>query len=339
MTSSSSDPPSPLGFGRYFTKHVLVAEHDGRAWGTPQIVAAGTHVAAVGSGAVQYGLSVFEGLKAFRGPDDVIRLFRADAHAKRFAASAAGLTMPPVSVERFIEGVTALVRHDAADCPTLDRGSFYVRPTLFASETYLGVRPSTFHAFVVLLSPVGTYFSGEPRPLRLWAERERVRAVAGGIGWIKTGGNYAASLVAAEQARTRGFDQVLWLDAKHHAYLEEAGTMNVFVRVKDTVYTPPVGSTILAGVTRDSCLVLLRKWGIPVEERALSLDDLAKAPQGEVELWGTGTAAGVLPIGEVAWDGGAIRSTDPTLAKRLQTALVNIQHGRAPDEHGWLTRV
>lgn len=332
-------PGGDLGFGRHFTDHVLVAEHDGKAWGPLKIVPAEAPGVGVASGAVQYALSVFEGLKAWRSPNGSIRLFRADAHGRRFAASAGALCMPPVPVESFVEAVTALVREDADWCPGMRDGSLYIRPTLYATEQFLGVRPATQHRFAVLLSPVSSYFGAGARPLRLWAEREHVRAAPGGVGWVKTGGNYAASLFAADRAKARGFDQVLWLDAFKHEHLEEAGTMNVFVRIGDRVYTPPAGQTVLAGITRDCVLTLLRKWNIKVEERAPSLRELAEAPASDLELWGSGTAAGVAPIGEVAWEGGTVRTADATLTSRLATELASIQNGTAPDEHGWLQPV
>jgi branched-chain amino acid aminotransferase len=337
--SPRTKPRGDLGFGKYFTDHVLTAEHDGKSWGAFKVAPAETPGVGVASGAVQYALSVFEGLKAWRSANGTVRLFRADAHGRRLETSAAALCMPTISAKAFVEAVSALVRVDADWCPGTTEGSIYVRPTLYGTEQFLGVRPAHVHRFSVLLSPVDSYFSAGARPLRLWAERERVRSCPGGVGFVKTGGNYAASLLAAERAKARGFDQVLWLDAFEHEYLEEAGTMNVFVRIGDRVYTPPAGQTVLAGITRDSCLTLLRKWGISVEERAPSLRELADAAPADLELWGTGTAAGIAPIGEVAWDGGVARTADASLTSRLVTTLTAIQQGTAPDEFGWLTAV
>jgi branched-chain amino acid aminotransferase len=329
-----------LGFGRFFTDHELESVHDGRAWSAARIVPFGSTKSDVASGAVQYGLSVFEGLKVFRGADGALRIFRADAHARRFAKSAEAFCMPAVPQDMFIAAVRALTREDAAWHPG-DPGSIYVRPTLFGSEEFLGVRPSHVHTFSVILSPVGSYFGAGARPLRLWAEKEYVRACVGGVGWVKTGGNYAASLRAAERARSRGFDQVLWLDAVHHEHVEEAGTMNVFVRIGDRVTTPPLGGSILAGVTRDSSLTLLRAWGIEVEERALTLAEITEAARSgkELEIWGTGTAAVVSSIGEISWDGGSVKAESTTVATRLRNEITAIQTGRAEDTHGWLTLV
>ncbi len=207
---------------------------------------------------------------------------------------------------------------------------------MFASESFLGVRPSTKHQLVILLSPVGAYFS-TGRPLRLWAERERVRAAPGGLGAAKTGANYAASVVAAEHARARGFDQVLWLDAVERRWLAEVGTMNLFVELADRVVTPPLDDTILAGVTRDSALALLREWGVAVEERPIALQELAEASRAGTlrGLFGTGTAAVVTEVGEVAWDGGEARAEGGAVAARLKQAMTSIQRGQAPDPRGW----
>lgn len=344
VTRTTSPRPRPsttkLGFGKFLTDHVFVAEHDGKSWQNARIVPASQPHVSLAAGAVQYGLSIFEGLKAFRTGSD-IKLFRPQAHAKRFAASAKRLCMPEVPVELFLEAVRAIVRVDADWCPTHDVGALYVRPTLHADESFLGVRPANEHVFSVMLSPVGSYWDGDEHALRLWAEKEFVRAAKGGVGAVKTGGNYATSLLGAKRAKERGFDQVLWLDAVHHENLEEAGTMNVFVRIGDRVITPPLEGTILAGITRDSCLTLLRDWGVPVEERTVSLTEIADASRAgkPVELWGTGTAAVISPIREVAWEGGAITSTNFEVAPRLKKALDGIHAGKDPDPHGWLLSI
>ncbi len=200
----------------------------------------------------------------------------------------------PIEPERLVAAMRALARVEQDSIPEATRGSLYLRPVLFASDEYLGVRPGTRHTLAILASPVDSYFGQDVRPLRLWAERELTRAAPGGLGAAKTGGNYAASLLAAQRAKQRGFDQVLWLDAVSHSYLEEVGTMNLFVHLKDRgVVTPPADGTILAGVTRDCCLTLLREWGIPTEERRLTLAELRAADaSGELlEIFGTGTAA------------------------------------------------
>jgi branched-chain amino acid aminotransferase len=269
---------SRLGFGAFFTDHVLVMEHDeSTGWGPPRIVPGGASTAPVVSGALQYGLSVFEGLKIFRSAAGGLQMFRPDAHGRRFVEGARRLCMPPIDPAQFVRLVGALAAVDGDWCPPAGKGAIYVRPTLFASETFLGVRPARQHRFVVVQSPVDSYWADGEHPLRLWAETEFVRAAPGGTGATKTGGNYAASLLAARRAQERGFDQVLWLDAITRQRLEEAGTMNVFVRIGDRVLTPPLDGTILAGVTRDSSLALLRSWGVHVEERAATLAELLDA--------------------------------------------------------------
>jgi branched-chain amino acid aminotransferase len=194
---------------------------------------------------------------------------------------------------------------------------------------------------VVLASPVGAYFTGEARPLRIWVERTYARAVRGGIGAAKTGGNYAASLLAAEAAKKRGFDQVLWLDALHHADLEEVGTMNMFVVIGDEVITPPLDGALLAGVTRDSVLTLLREWGVRVSERKLPLDEIAAAHRAGTlrEMFGTGTAAVIAPVGEIAWESGSITAKGTEIGSRLRETLEAVHYGRSPDRWNWLVDV
>jgi branched-chain amino acid aminotransferase len=334
---------SKLGFGVVFTDHLLTMDHDATSgWGAPRIVPAGNATASVASGALQYSLSAFEGLKVFRsaggGP---ARLFRPDAHGRRLAESARRLCLPPLDPAIFVRLVSALACADADWCPPPGKGAIYIRPTLFASEAFLGVRPARQHRFVVIASPVDSYWADGEHPLRLWAETEHVRAAPGGTGAAKTGGNYASSLLAARRAQERGFDQVLWLDSVTRQRVEEAGTMNFFARLGDRVVTPPLDGTILAGVTRDSSLALLKSWGVPVEERAVTLSELAGAAgRGElVEMWGSGTAAVIAPISELAWEGQVVRPSGGDLAMRLRAAIEGIQNGTAPDPFGWTVPV
>lgn len=332
---------SELGFGRLFAPRALLAEHDAqRGWHSPRIVPLADVNVSVATGGLQYALSVFDGLKAFRDPSGSLRIFRLDRHARRMYESAERLAMPPLPVEDFMEACRVLVRAEEGSCPAHGQGAMYLRPTLVASESFLGVRPARRHQLVVLLSPVGSYFSSAG-PLRLWAERELVRAAPGGLGAAKTGANYAASVLAAERARARGFDQVLWLDGPERRYLAEVGTMNLFVELEGEVVTPPLDGTILPGVTRDACLSLLRSWGVRVSERPISLDELAAADRaGELRgVFGTGTAAVISDVGEVTWDGFTVRPRGGEIAPRLRQAITGIQHGTAPDAQGWMTPV
>ncbi len=342
-------PAGPLGFGRLLTDHVILVEHTAdKGWGELSLEPRSDVGVDLAAGAIQYGLSIFEGLKAYRTTDGRLQLFRPDAHARRLAQSAVRLCMPAYDEKLLVAAMRAITRVEADMVPAADRGSLYLRPVLFASDEYLGVRPGNQHTLAILASPVDSYFGSEAKPLRLWAERELTRAAPGGLGSAKTGGNYAASLFAAQRAKHHGYDQVLWLDALEHRHLEEVGTMNLFVSLKSpggqTLVTPPAPphGTILQGVTRDSCLTLLREWGVPVQERDLTLDELlATAKKGELlEIFGTGTAAAVAPVGEVSWEGGHhVAPSGGPIADRLKAALTALHRGEAKDTRGWLVAV
>lgn len=335
-------PPGPLGFGKLFTDHVFLAEHTPESgWGDFAIIPRADVGVGLASGALQYGLSAFDGVKAYRTAQGRLHLFRPDRHAARLAASAERLCMPPLEPARLIAALRALVRVEQDSVPDAARGSLYLRPTLFANDEYLGVRPGNLHTLAILASPVDSYFGQDSRPLRLWAERGLTRAAPGGVGAAKTGGNYAASLLAARDAKQRGYDQVLWLDAIEHRYVEEVGTMNLFVHFKSGVVTPPLDGTILAGVTRESCLTLLKEWGVPTEERRLTLDELLAAHRaGELlEIFGTGTAAVVAAVGEVAWATHKVSPIGGPIGERLKVALGELHRGEVRDTRGWLLAV
>jgi branched-chain amino acid aminotransferase len=343
-TSSPLPHPeaSQLGFGRFFTDHMFVMDYEqGRGWFDGRIVPHGPMPIDPAAGGLQYGQSLFEGLKAYATANGRVAMFRPEAHARRLNASAERLCMPTIEPERLIHAMRELLTIDRAWVPTAAGTSVYLRPTMFATEAFLGVRPSNRYALVVLASPVGAYFTGEARPLRIWVERTYARAVRGGIGAAKTGGNYAASLLAAEAAKKRGFDQVLWLDALHHADLEEVGTMNMFVVIGDEVITPPLDGALLAGVTRDSVLTLLREWGVRVSERKLPLDEIAAAHRAGTlrEMFGTGTAAVIAPVGEIAWESGSITAKGTEIGSRLRETLEAVHYGRSPDRWNWLVDV
>jgi branched-chain amino acid aminotransferase len=334
-----------LGFGRYFTDRMFVMDwtpdggwHGGRV--APRAELALDPAAAV----LHYGQAMFEGLKAMRGPNGRAQLFRVDRHAARMAAGAERLCVPVVPPAAFEQAVIELVRAEQAAIPREPDASLYIRPTLVATEAFLGVRPAQAYAFFVICSPVGPYFAEGARPLKIWVERDEVRAVRGGLGAVKTGANYAASLHAAALAKARGYAQVLWLDGVERKYLEEVGTMNVFVRVRDEVVTPPLDGTILAGVTRDAVITLLRGWGIKVSERKISIDEVVAAhAAGDLdEAFGTGTAAVIAPIGELGVDGRALTVAGGgvgPLSARLLDEIAGIQRGTRPDPHGWVRPV
>jgi branched-chain amino acid aminotransferase len=331
-----------LGFGRHFTDHLFRADWTAESgWHGARVDPYAAVATDPATSALHYGQSIFEGLKAFRRPGGGLALFRPRDHAARFAASARRLAMPPIDPALLLEGIGELLRADAGWMPSAPGTALYVRPVMFASEPFLGVRAARAYTVLIFLSPVGGYFA-EERPLRIWVERARARAARGGIGAAKASANYVASLLPAEEAKARGFDQVLWLDAAESRWLEEIGTMNVFVRLGETLVTPPLGGTILAGVTRDSVMALARERGVAVEERPVSLEELEEAHRKGTlsEVFGTGTAAVVSPIGELAWEHAVLHMPGgASLGAQLREALTAIQRGEVKDRFGWMERV
>jgi branched-chain amino acid aminotransferase len=333
-----------LGFGKFFTDHLFRMDFtEGKGWHAPRVEPYGPITMDPAASVLHYGQTIFEGVKAFRSRGGM-RLFRPRAHLARFTQSARRLCMPPPDEAVVLEGVRTLLRTDASWLPSAPGTSLYVRPVMFATEPFLGVRPAKAYTLLVFASPVAGYFSGPPRPLRIWLERSRARAARGGIGAAKAGANYVASLLAAEEAKARGYDQVLWLDGAEHRALEEIGTMNVFAELGDGFVTPALEGSILAGVTRNCVLQLLRDWSVPVQERRVEFAELLAAHRaGTLKgLFGTGTAALVAPIGEVGHDEGALTlppAPADGIPERLRSTLAAIQRGEAPDPHGWLEEV
>jgi branched-chain amino acid aminotransferase len=335
-----------LGFGRFFTDHLFRADFtEGKGWHDARVEPYRPLQLDPAASALHYGQAIFEGMKAFptAKPPPGIALFRPTAHAARLAASARRLAMPAPPEDLLLDGVRTLLREDASWMPRAPGTAIYVRPLLIATEPFLGVRPSRSYALLVLLSPVGGYFSGPPRPLRIWVEEERARAARGGIGAAKAAANYVASLLAAEEAKARGFDQVLWLDGAEHRFVEEIGTMNFFARISGRVVTPSLEGTILAGVTRDTIITLSRELGFPVEERRLPLGEIADAARSGAleEAFGSGTASLTAPIGELASSTERLAVPTPagSLAGKLRDALSAIQRGEAEDRFRWMERV
>jgi branched-chain amino acid aminotransferase len=341
--------PKPLDadlvFGRSFTDHMAMAEWtEGEGWQNPRVVPYGNFSLDPASAVFHYGQEIFDGLKAFRAEDGGVRLFRADRHCRRLSNGAARLCMPAIDPELMSALLVAFVRADKDWVPAAPGTALYLRPTLIATEPFLGVRPSKRYTFFVIGSPVGAYHGAAFSPARIWIEERYVRAAPGGLGAVKAGANYAASLLAAEEAKKRGYDQVLWTDAVHHQHLEEVGTMNLMVVLGDEVVTPALDGTILGGVTRDTVLTLCRAWGHRVSERIITKEELALASdRGTLrEVFGCGTAAVITPVGELGWQDKRMLIHDGQpgeLARRLFTAITDIQYGRAPDTHGWMTEV
>ncbi len=344
-SSSPRHPPEAVpAFGTVFTDHMFRADWTVEGgWGNARIEPYGPLALDPAAAVLHYSQTAFEGSKAFRAADGAIRLFRPRDHARRMTRTARRLCMPEPGEELMVEAELAVVREDAGWVPAEPGASLYLRPLLFATEAFLGVRPARAYTLLVIACPVGGYFTVGARPLRLWVERAYSRAAPGGLGAAKAGANYVASLLAAEEAKARGFDQVLWTDAATHRYLEEVGTMNLFARIGDVVVTPPLGDTLLAGITRDSVLALLRDEGARVEERPLALEELqaAHAKGTLAEVFGSGTAAVVAPVGELAFDGGSIPIpvSPGGVAERLGRAIREIQRGEREDRHHWMVAV
>lgn len=342
-TSSPRTRPAEdaLGFGKYFADHMLLVDWtEGRGWSDARIVPYGPLELDPAASVLHYGQAMFEGLKAYRQADGRIALFRPDRNAHRMASGAARLSIPAIDETLFVQGIAQLVATDADWVPSAPGTALYIRPTIIATEPFLGVRASKSYLFYVITGPVGAYYAGGLKPVRIWVERERVRAVKGGIGAAKAAANYVASLQVAEQARARGCDQVLWLDAIEHEYVEEVGTMNLCLVIDGALVTPPLGGSILPGITRETVLTIARDWGLPVQERLVSFTEVREAhARGTLqEVFGVGTAAVVSVVGTLASEDGdlVINGGEPgPIAQRLYDAITRIQYGLDPDPRGW----
>jgi len=342
-TTSKRDKPKDkdLAFGNVFTDHMFVANfEEEKGWYDPRVEPYAPFPLDPATAVLHYGQSLFEGLKAFRGRDGKIRLFRPDKHVARLNRTAERMCIPALDPDLVLKSWTTLVDVDREWAPSSVGTSLYIRPTIIASEAFLGVRPAKEYLYYVIVSPVGPYYPEGLAPTKIKVIENYVRAVAGGLGEAKTAANYAASLYAAEEAKHEGFTQVLWLDGVEHRYIEEVGTSNIMLKIADEVITPPLGGTILAGVTRDTALALLKSWGVRVSERRITIDEVvAAADKGTLqEVWATGTAAVISPVGELAYKGrrlvvnqGKIGAT----AQKLYDTIVAIQYGEAADAHGW----
>ncbi len=330
-----------LRFGTVFTDHMFLMDfHPGEGWHDARIVPYDNFSLDPATCVLHYAQAVFDGLKAFRGADGVIRLFRPADHAARLNRSCERLCIPELDPALIRQSFEQLVALDHRWVPSKPGTALYLRPTVIATEPFLGVRPSSSYRYFLILSPVGPYYPEGIDPVKILATDQYVRAVPGGLGAAKAAGNYAASIYAAEAAHKAGYTQVLWLDGVHRRYLDEVGTMNIMLRINDEVITPPLAGAILAGITRDSTLRLMRDWGLRVSERPIAIDEvIAAAADGSLaEMWGTGTAAVVSPVGELGYketrltiNGGRIGA----LTQRLYDAIVGIQYGTAPDPYGW----
>lgn len=333
--------PQNIVFGSLFTDHMLVADCVNGEWQTPEILPYGDIAYNPALASLHYGQSIFEGMKAFKGEDGSVQMFRPLENFKRFNISAERMCMATVPEEIFMGGLEALLKLDAAWVPEGEDNSLYLRPFMFASDVYLGVRPSFNYRFMIIMSPAGKYYSGAPK---VKVETEFIRAAEGGVGYAKCAGNYAASLYPAKLAQQQGYTQLLWTDAKEHKYFEESGTMNAMFVKDGKLITPATSSTILKGITRDSLLKIAASLGITVEERKVSVAEIIEGIEnGTVtEAFGAGTAVVVSPFSAIGFEGkdyNLPEITESSISSRLKKALNDIRTGKVADGFGWVWKV
>ncbi len=335
-----------LGFGNYFTDHMFVMNYtEGQGWHDERIVPYQNFSLDPASMVFHYAQEIFEGMKAYRTPNGDIQLFRPMKNIERMNRTNERMCIPAVDPENVLTAIKTLVATDADWVPNKEGTSLYIRPFIFATDAHLGVHVSKTYIFCIILSPVGAYYAAGINPVKIFIETEYVRAVRGGTGFTKCGGNYAASLIGQKKAEELGYAQVLWLDGIEHKYIDEVGAMNVFFVIDGEVITPTLETgSILPGVTRMSCIELLRSWGYKVTERKLAIDEVIAAQKaGKLdEAFGTGTAAVISPIGELNDNGDKLVVNGGkigTIAQKLYDNLTGIQWGRLPDEMGWVEKV
>lgn len=347
-TTTPKQKPSMDGipFGSFFSDHMFLMNYsDGKGWHDARIVPYGPIPLEPSIMALHYAQEVFEGMKAYRAADGKINLFRPLDNIRRFNNSSEKLCIPHIPEEDFLQAIKTLVEVDQDWVPSEPDTSLYIRPLAFATDPHLGVHVAKTYIFCIMTCPVGCYYPEGLNPVKIAVEPREVRAVRGGTGFAKCGGNYAASLHASDIALHQGFSQVLWLDGVHQKYIEEVGSMNVMFKIAGKIITPSlVSGSVLPGVTRRSALQLLRDWGYEVEERDLSIDELiAAAKDGTLEeAWGTGTAAVISPIGEISFEGedftiGGFRIGE--LTQKLYDAITGIQWRKTEDPYGWVVPV
>lgn len=331
-----------LGFGNYFTDHMFMMDYtEGKGWHDARIVPYAPIPMDPATMVLHYAQETFEGLKAYRDPKGDITLFRPEMNARRMINSNRRICMAELPEDMFVEAVEAIVKYEQDWIPTAKDTSLYIRPFMFASEAGVGVHPAKNYTFIIILSPVGNYYPEGVNPVKIWVEDEYVRAVKGGTGFTKCGGNYAASIAAQVKAESHGYTQVLWLDGVYRKYVEEVGTMNVMFVIDGKIITAPLEGSVLPGVTRDSIIHILKDWGYEVEERELSIDELMEAgANGKLtEAFGTGTAAVISPVGQLCYKGNEVVINDfktGSLTQKLYDTLTGIQWGRLEDKYNWV---
>lgn len=330
-----------LPFGRYFTDHMLEVDYENGEWKRAEIKPYQPLSMSPSLAALHYGQAIFEGIKAYKNQEGEARIFRPEDNFKRFNISAARMEMPEVPAAIFMEGMKQLVKLDEQWIPSLPDHALYLRPFMFSSDEMIGVRPSEKYKFMIIMSPTGPYYS---KPMRIYAEEHFVRAVPGGVGFVKAAGNYGSAMYPTAEAKRKGYDQVLWMDALEHKYVQECGTMNIFFIIGDKAITPGIEEgTILNGVTRQSVITLLEEMGLQVEQRRISIDEIADAyKKGELkEVFGTGTAVTISPVRELRYKDEVMEfNTESwTISPEVKKNMDAIKDGTADDRFGWMVAV
>ncbi len=340
-TTPKAKPQGPLGFGKIFTDHMFIMDYSTElGWHDARIVPYGEISLSPAAMVFHYGQEMFEGMKAYRAADGRVLLFRPQKNIERMNNTNERMCIPKVDPDFVLEALSQLIMVDQDWIPTEPGTSLYIRPFIIATDPFLGVHPSKTYKFMIILSPVGSYYAGGLAPVKICVEDEYVRAVKGGTGYAKVGGNYAASLIGQQKAEEKGYAQVLWLDGIEHKYIDEVGAMNVFFVIDGKVITPMLEGNILPGVTRDSAINFLRAKGYEVEERRISVDQVYEAGQNGTleEMFGTGTAAVISPVGLLDWHGKMLTINNGEIGKisaMLYDELTGIQFGSKKDEFGW----
>jgi branched-chain amino acid aminotransferase len=344
-TPKALPDPDKLGFGHYFTDHMFEMDYEtGKGWHNPRIVPYEQFSLYPAAMVLHYGQAIFEGMKAFRTDEGDINVFRPIDYLNRFNRSADILCIPNTDVEVVHACLNKLLEIDKRWVPAKHGTALYIRPFIVATDPYVGVKSSDTYKLFIILSPVGAYYAAGFNPVGIKVEDKYVRAVPGGIGEAKTPGNYAASLRAQVEAKKEGYAQVLWLDGVERKYIEEVGTMNIFFKIKGELITPALNGSILGGITRRTVLELAKDWGVKATERQISIDEVFEAhAKGELEeVFGSGTAAVISPVGELSWKGQKLiigdNKTGP-FSQKLFDHVAGLQYGKVADKFGWVEKV
>lgn len=334
-----------LGFGKIFTDHMFIMDYSvEEGWHDPRIVPYQPITLDPSAMVFHYGQEMFEGLKAYPTADNKVFMFRPQKNIERANNTNRRICIPTIPEDDFLQALKAIVSIDKDWIPKSEGTALYIRPFIIATDPFLGVRPSNTYKFIIILSPVGAYYESGLDPVSIWIEDDYVRAVRGGIGEAKTGGNYVASLAAQMKAHEAGYSQVLWLDGVERKYIEEVGAMNIFFKINGKVVTPMLSGSILPGVTRASCIDLCKHWGMDVEERKISVDELVKAARSGAleECWGSGTAAVISPVGKLRFGDEVIEIGGGKIgevSQKLYDTVTGIQTGKVKDDFGWIVEV